>query len=183
MLCKQFHIVERRAAGGEAGGGLDIISAGSGDDLAHFDFLVVRQQAGLDDDLQELALAGGLDGLDLFEQIAPALILDPADVDDHVDLVRAVFHGVRSFKALGLRRVVAVWEADDGADGELAADIVLRLLHIGSGDADGRGVVFHAVVADGPDLGPGGRLGQQGMVDLTEDLVPFHGVIPPFCVR
>ena len=135
------------------------------------------------DDLQELALAGGLDSPDLFEQIVPALVLDPADVDDHVDLVRAVFHGVRSFKALGLRRVVAVREADDGADGELAADIVLRLLHIGSGDADGRGVVFHAVVADRPDLSPGGRLGQQGMVDLTEDLVPFHGVIPPFCVR
>ena len=37
-----------------------------------------------------------LDGLDLFEQIVPALILDPADVDDHVDLVRAVLDRVRS---------------------------------------------------------------------------------------
>ena len=76
VLREQLHIVERRAAGGEAGGGLDIIRAGIGDDLAHLDLFVVRQQAGLDDDLQELALAGGLDGPDLFEQIAPALILD-----------------------------------------------------------------------------------------------------------
>ena len=39
-----------------------------------------------------------LDGLDLFEQIVPALILDPADVDDHVDLVRAVLDGVEQLQ-------------------------------------------------------------------------------------
>ena len=48
MLCKQFHIVECRAAGGEAGGGLDIVRAGIGDDLTHLDLFVIRQQARLD---------------------------------------------------------------------------------------------------------------------------------------
>ena len=183
VLREQLHVMERRAAGGEAGGGLDVVCAGIGDDFAHLDLLVVRQQARLDDDLQELALAVLLDGLDLFEQIVPALVLDPADVDDHVDLVRAVLDRVERFEALGLRRVVAVREADDGADGQLVPDVVLRLLHIGSGDADGRGMILHAVVADGLDLGPGRRLGEEGVIDFTEDLVQFHGEVPPFCVR
>ena len=183
MLRKQLHIVERGAAGGEAGGGLDIVRSRIGDDLTHLDLLVVRQQARLDNDLQELTLAMLLDGLDFFEQIVPALILDPADVDDHVDLVRAVLNRVECFEALGLCRVVAVREADDGADGQLVPDVVLCLLYIGSGNADGRGMILHAVVADSLDLGPGRRLGEQGVVDFTEDLVQFHGEVPPFCVR
>ncbi len=88
---------------------------------------------------------GGLDGPDLFEQIVHALSLSPADVDDHVDLVRAVLHGVPAQSlALG---VVAVGEADDGAD-RLAARHISRLLHIGSGVMRTDAVVGDAVVAE-----------------------------------
>ena len=124
-----------------------------------------------------------LDSLDLFEQIVPALILDPADVDDHIDLIRAVLDGVERFKAFGLCRVIAVRKADDGADRKLVSDIVPRLLHIGSGDADRRGMILHAVVADGLDLGPRRRLGEEGVIDFTENLVQFHGEVPPFYVH
>ena len=61
VLREQLHVMERRAAGGEAGGGLDVVRAGIGDDLTHLDLFVIRQQARLDDDLQELALAVLLD--------------------------------------------------------------------------------------------------------------------------
>ena len=65
MLGEQLHIVESGAGLGKARGGLDIVRAGIGDALAQGDLLVIGQQAGLDDDFQQLSLAGGLDGSDL----------------------------------------------------------------------------------------------------------------------
>ena len=47
------HVVKRRAALREAGGGLDILRAACRDDLAELDLFLVREQAALDDDLEE----------------------------------------------------------------------------------------------------------------------------------
>ena len=164
MLREQSHILTGGTAASEAGGGLDVVRAGGGDDLTHLDLLLVGEEAALNDDLQELALAGGLDGLDLREQVVPLPVLHPADVDDHVHFPGAVLHGVSGHEALGGGGVIAVGETDNGADGQLARHILRRLLHIGGGDAHAGAAVLHAVVADGADLVPGGRLGQQGVV-------------------
>ena len=48
---QQAHIVRRGAAGGKAGGGLDVVRAGVGDALAQGDLFLVGEQAGFDDDL------------------------------------------------------------------------------------------------------------------------------------
>ena len=133
-------------------------------------------------DLCAVTLPDNLDPADFVLHIFLFARLQHADIDDHIDLVRAVFYGVRRLKALGLRGVVAVREADDGADCELVAHVILGLLDIGGRNTDGGRLVFHAVVADRLDLGPGRRLRQQRMVDLTEDLFQFHGVVPPFYV-
>ena len=62
VLGKQLHIGEGSACGGEASGGLDVVSAGVGDTLAQGDLLLIGEQAGFDDDLQKFALAGSLNG-------------------------------------------------------------------------------------------------------------------------
>ena len=104
------------AAGGEAGGGLDVSHLFLGGQLAELDLLHVAEQAGLDDDLQRAAQAGGLDAGDLVGDVVPLAVLHHAVVDDHVDLAGPVFHGVLGLKDLGGSGVVAVGEADDGAD-------------------------------------------------------------------
>ena len=119
-------------------------------------------------------MAGLLHGLDLMEQVIPLLVFYPADVDDHVHFLRAVVHSVGGHEALGGGGVVAVGKADDGADGQLARHILRRLLHIAGGDAHAGAAVLHAVVADALDLGPGGRLGQKGMVALAQNVFQFH---------
>ena len=164
------HVVKRRAALREAGGGLDILRAGLGHHAAQLDLLLLGQQARFDDDLQQLAAAVLLDGLDLVQHLLVQAVLDPADVDDHVDLRRAVLHGVGGLKALGGGGIVAVGEADDGADGDLAVHIFRRLLHIAGGDADAGAAVLHAVVADGLDLRPCGGLAQQRVIHAAEDI-------------
>ena len=108
-----------------------------------------------------------LDGLDLLEQVVPALILDPADVDDHVDLFRAVMDGVGRLEAFARGGRIAVREADDRADGELAVHILRRLLDIGCGDADRRGMILHAIITDCLNFRPCRRLAQQRMIAFT----------------
>ena len=143
---------------------------------------LVGQQAGLDDDLQELALAVLLDGLDLFEQIVPALILDPADVDDHIDLGRAVLDGSFSLKRLAFGVHSAEGEANDAADRHAARHILDGLLDVAGVDADRRAVVGDGLIAEGPDLGPGCLGLEQGVVDLAQHffLRVFHRKFSPF---
>jgi len=175
VLREQLDVVEGRARGREAGRGLDEVGARGGDDAAHLDLLLVGQQAGLDDDLEDAALAGGLDGSDLVFELVPLPVLDPAEIDDHVDLVRAVGDGVGGLEALDGGRRIAVREADDGADGHFVAQIVLRLAHVGGRDADGRGLIGHGVVADGFDFAPRRGLGEQRVVNLAENFFHVHG--------
>ena len=173
---EQGDILARGAAPAEAGGGLDIVRAGLRHHAAQFDLLGIGEHARLDDDLEELPGAGLLHGSDLGEDVVIQAVLDPADVDDHIDLGRAVFHGVRRLEALGRRGVVAVWEADDRADGDFAVDVLRRAADVARRDADACATVLHAVVADGPDLRPGGGLAQQRVVDAAENILQlfFH---------
>ena len=129
----QGHVLPGSAAATEAGGGLDEVRAGLGDDLTHLNFFFLSQQTSLDDDFQQLAVTGGLDRLDLLQQGVPLLVLHPAQVDDHVDLRCALFYSGLRLEALDGGGVVAVGEADDGADGQAALEVLCRLLHVAGG--------------------------------------------------
>ncbi len=94
--------------GGIAGGGLDVVCARLGNDLGDLCSLVGVKLAGLDDDLKELAVAGGLDSLDLVQNVVIFLVLHPADVDDHVDFVGTVLNCVLGLENLGGGGVGAV---------------------------------------------------------------------------
>ena len=119
-------------------------------------------------------MAGLLYGLDLREQVLPLPVLHPAEVDDHIHLFSAVVHSISGHEALGCGGVIAVGEADDGADRQLARHILRRLLHIAGGDAHAGAAVLHAVIADGLDLVPGGRLGQKRVIALAQNVFQFH---------
>ena len=58
------------------------------------------KQAGFDDDLQEPALAGSLNGGDFCGQLVPLGFLRPADVDDHIHFIGTIVHGIGSHEAL-----------------------------------------------------------------------------------
>ena len=132
-------------------------------------------------------MAGDLDGVDLLKDLVVLALLDPAEVDDHVDLGRAVGDGGLGLHALDAAGRVAVGEADDRADGQLAEAVVLLLgnivrgvVHIGLRDADARAAVFDAVVTDLLDVLPGGGLLEEGMVNVLENFLNVHDIFP-FC--
>ena len=176
VLCKQLHIVEGSASLGKAGGSLDVICAGVGNALAKSDLFLVGQKAGLDDDLQKLAVAGLLNGGDLLGNVAPFAVLCPADVNDHIHLISAVLYGIGGHKALGGSGGIAVGEADDGADGKLVPYIVLGLPDISGRNADGGGAILDAVVANCLNLCPGSSLTQQSVVAFFENIGKFHHI-------
>ena len=106
----------------------------------------------------------GLDLTDLLRQLRVLAFLDPANVDDHVHLVSTIRHSVACHKAFGSGGGVAVREADNGTDGKLVPHILLRLSYKRSRDADGGGLVLHAIITDGFDLLPGSCLGKKCVV-------------------
>ena len=119
----QRQVLVGRAAGREPGRGLDEVGAGRLGQLAGADLLVVGQVGVLEDDLDDRAGAvGDLDDRrDVRPDVGVAAGLQRADLDDHVELGRAV--GQRSLGLEDLRRGhgVAVREADHGPDRDVRA--------------------------------------------------------------
>ena len=185
VLGEQLNVVEGRAAGGKTGGRLDEVSTGLGDDVAHLDLLFLGQQAGLDDDLQHLVAHGGLDGGNVIAHIVVLLVFQPADVDDHIDLGRAVLNGSFGLKGLTGGVHSAEGEADDAADRHTARHVLGGLLDIAGIDADRSAVVGDGLVTQGLDLGPGSLGLEQGMVDLAQHFFfrVFHRKFSPFSQR
>ena len=177
MRLHQCHVVKRRAGGRKAGRGLDEIRVGFGDDIAHADLLIFAQQAGLDNHLERMPRAGRLDRVDFGEHLVVSAVLEHADVDDHVHLVRAVLHRVGGLKHLRLRRGIAGRETDHRAHAHLVRFILhirLAARDIAGRDAHRRRVIFHRVIADGLDLRPR-RFGlEQRMIHHREHLAEFH---------
>ena len=177
VLCEQLNVVEGRTAGGEAGRCLDEVGTGLGHDVAHLDLLVVGQQAGLDDDLQDLVAHSLLHGTDVLADGIVLLILQAADVDDHVHLGSAVFDGSLCLKGLAGGVHGTQREAHHAAHRDAARHILDRLLYIAGVDADGCGVVGNGFVTQGLDLGPGGLRLQQGVIDMGENFFAGHVVV------
>ena len=177
MRFHQRHIVKRRAGGGEARRGFDEIRVGLGDDVAHADFLFLGQQTGFNDDLERMARAGRLDRIDFGEHLVVASILEHADVDDHVHLVRAVLHRVGRFKNLRRRRGIARRETDDRTHAHLVRPVLhIRLAprNIAGRNAHCRRVVLHRVVANLLNLRPG-RFGfEQRVIHHRKHFTEFH---------
>lgn len=159
VLMHELHVVEGCARSGETCRGLDELRAGLRHDLAHPDLLFLSEEAGLDDDLQDVPVAGLVDPADLLLHFIEASIFQEANVDDHVDFRRPVRDGVLRLEDLRRGRAVAVREANDGADRELTVDILCGLLHVGCRDARRRAVELDAIVKDGLNVCPGRCLG------------------------
>ena len=166
MLCKEGNVLLGRTCGGEAGGGLDVVGVGLGNDLAHLDLLLLGEEACLDDYLKNLALACRLDCVDLGEDLIVSLVLEVADVDNHVDLVCAVCNSVSGLENLNGCGGISVGEADYRADGKLFTYVVLCSLNEGGRDAYGCGLKLHAIVTDSLDFLPGRALEKEGVVAL-----------------
>ena len=106
-------------------------------------------------------------------------VLEPADVDHHVDLVGAVGNGVLRLKHLDRRGIVAVGKTDHRADRHPVPQIFLRPSHVGRRDTHAGRPVRQGVVADSANLLPGGRLGQQSVVHPSVYLISLHRFLPP----
>ena len=128
-----------------------------------------------------MAVAGDLDGVDLLKDLIVLALLHPAEIDNHVDLRRAVGHCGLRLHALDAGGNIAVREADDRAHRQLAEAVMLllgnvmrRVGNIGLRDAHARAAVLDAVVADLTDLLPCSGGSQQRVVNMAENFFYFH---------
>ena len=178
MRAEEGNIFTGGAALGKAGGGLDIIGAGTADNAAQRDLFLVGQKAGLNDDLEDFALAGRAHGFDLVFNRGEIARLGGAHVDHHINFVRAVLHSVGGFKHFCGGGHVAVGEADHCANAHRAAEVILRLPHKAGGNADARRAKAHRVVADGFDLFPGRVHSQKRVVAVGKNRCFIHRHLP-----
>ena len=142
--------------------------------MAQLHLLPVGEQAGLNDDLQEPALAGCFDLPDLLLHQVISAVLHPPQVNDHVHLVCPILHGVCRHKALGFCGVIAIGEANHGANSQTVSHIFLRLPDIGGRNADGSCLVVHTVITNGLDFPPGRCLRQKGVIAFRENFLHIH---------
>ena len=171
---QQAHIVRRGAAGGKAGGGLDIVRTAVGDDAAEHALFLLGQQAALDDNLEDTAAAGLTHGADIGRDIIPAAVLDHGQIDDHIHLVSTIADGLRRLERLDGRSVISVREADDRADAQPVTDIFLRPGNMARRDAHTGAAVAHALIAEGADLRCSGIHTQERMIAAGKNLSKFH---------
>ena len=174
MLGKESHIFTGSAASAKAGGGFDVVGTGSGNDLAELDFLLLGEEAAFDDDLQQLAAAGQLHLFDLLQNILPQLVLHPAEVDHHINFLRAVFNGIGGFEAFDRSGAVAIGEADNGTNGQCAAKTGDSRNYMAGRHADGGRAVFHRLMAKVYYISTCGALLEQRMVNCFHDILNFH---------
>ena len=86
------------------------------------------RNGGLDDDLQQRLAAGLLDGSHLVLHRLAVVLLNVAEVDDHVDLIGALGHGEGGLGGLDGRGVGAGGEAADGGDPEAVGRLQRQLV-------------------------------------------------------
>jgi len=110
--------VHGSAAAGKPGGGLDEIGAGLFGEQAGDGLLLVGQQHGLDDDLDDRAarVGGGDHAANIALHQVKVAGFERANVNHHVDFGRAVVDGAEGFKHLHVGRGGPEREANDGAD-------------------------------------------------------------------
>ena len=163
----------------EPGGGLDEVAAGCLGQVAGSDLLVVGQVGVLEDDLDDGA--GSMrdvdHGPDVRLDVGVAPGLEGADLDDHVELARAVADRPDGLEDLGHGQVVAVREADRRADrdGRPVQDLP-GPDDIGGPHADGRDVIGQRQPAAGLHEGVVELRPEQRVVDRLGDVAVGQGV-------
>ena len=112
-VAHQFYVLHRCAAGAEAGGGFDKVRAAFQHQLAGADLFLRREQAGFQDDLHRPFVRGLHHVAQFAQDIFVIAVLEPADVEDDIDFVRAIVDGRLGFKTFRIRRHRAERKADD----------------------------------------------------------------------
>ena len=165
---KQADVLRCGTAGRKTGGRFDIFGAGIGDDLCQADFFILCQQAGFNDDFEDLPGTRRTNGADFIRRRIIAALFDGADIDHHVDFAGAVCHGAARFKGFDVCGMITVRKADDRADRQASGQIISRAADKRRRNADGRNAVCNAFITERLDFRPRCRRRQQRMVDAGQ---------------
>ena len=164
-------VVDGGPAGGEASGGLDEVGPGGEGEFGGAELFLEGEQAGFEDDLDDGPVGVGEidDGVDFVLDGVVVLLgcgLEQADVEHHVEVVRAELEDAGGLVALAGGERCAKREADDDADrdggsgeGFDGAGDPCGVDH-GAGEA-----MLGGLVAEADDLGAGGLGLEQGVVE------------------
>ena len=90
---------------------------------------------------------GFLDPIDLLQNIIKSLFFRPADIDDHIDLIRTIFYSLRCFHRFDRCGLVPIGETDDCANWKFAINKFRRLFHKRRWDTYRCHFIFHAFYA------------------------------------
>ena len=177
---KEADIIESGSGCGKTSGGLYIVCPGLCHKSAHRNLFFPGQKTGLNDYLKNLTGAGLLNCFYLMENLSLVTVLQIPDIDNHIDLVGALLYGSPGLKYLYRLRIIAVRKPDYRTDTHPVPNIFLGPFYKGGGNAYGRGVVLHCVVAKLFYLCPCRFRMQQSMVYRCKYFFFIHIIISLF---
>ena len=178
---KQLNIIKGGACRGKTGGSFDVVGLCLRHQTAHHNLLLLRQKAGLNNHLEDIACAGFFDRLNLMQDLLFLSVLQITDVDHHVDLVGPFFYRRLCLKYLDRLGVVSIRETDDRTNAHFVSHIFLCLFYKGRRDAYGRRPVFDCIVAEFFNLRPCGFRMKQGVINRCQYFFSVHVNFSPFC--
>ena len=145
--------------------------AGVDNDPAGANFFFTREQTGFDDDFDG-PFFGGLDDIAQFAQNVGALsILVPADIHDHINLLRVIVNRGFGFKAFRIGIGRAEREANDRDHLDVTAmKKMAGLSHPRSVHANGVEIMGTSLGAEFLDVLERGLRLQQGVIDVTREV-------------
>ena len=145
--------------------------AGVEDDPAGADFFRVREQAGFDNDFDR-PFGGGLDDIAQFAQnIFVVAVFEPADVNDDIDLLRAVVDGGFGFEPFCVGVGRAERETDDRRHFDVGAiKKMAGLSHPRSVHANGVEIIGASLGTESFDIFERSLRLQQRVVDVTSEV-------------
>lgn len=174
-LAHELNVFDGGTAGAEASGGFDEGGTGSLGSAGGFDDFIRGEQTGFEDDFDQVAFGRRDDFVDLVFDEVPMAFFGGADVEDHVEFVRAGAKGVLGRVHFGLGKGGAEGKSDDGADLDRRAGEQFFCISNPVGvDADGKEGVFAGLGAEFFDGGAGGVRFEEGVIDQGGEVVGFH---------
>lgn len=159
------------AAGAESGGGFDEGGAGFLDGAAGGGDFFGGEEAGFEDDFDDVAAGGGDDFVDFVLDEIPVAFLGRAEVHDHIEFIGAGFEGIDGGVHFGLGEGGPKGEADDGADFDGGAGEEFFAIGDPVGvDADGEKGVGAGFLAMAADVSEGGVGAEEGVIDESGEV-------------
>ena len=170
-LLEELNIAEAGSTRAKACGSLDVVSTCLINELCHNADLILSEKTSLNDNLEDRNISTGLlDLADLFTNTGIVTLLEPPDVNNHIDFEGAILYGLTGLEYLDLSGLVTEGEPNDSRNLDFGVlEENFGFLNKGGRNANCREIAGKCVDYNLSHIIPTGARLQHCLVDVVVD--------------